>query len=348
MEQLTVNLKSGVSYPIHIGSLPNINLDGKVAIITNPKVSGLHLASLLAKLKAKEIFIVTVSDGEEYKNFSTFETILNNLFNHKLDRKSTIIAFGGGVIGDMTGFVAGVYQRGIEFIGIPTTLLSQVDASVGGKTGINNSYGKNLVGLFHQPKAVYIDIDFLDTLQAREYSAGVAEIIKIAVAFDLEFFNWLCEHPLNKENVAYAIKKAVNLKIKVVQNDEREKGERAKLNYGHTFCHIIEAQTKYKKYLHGEAVAIGMIMANVLAKELKLINDEEFNKIFNLIKINNLPFKYEIESIDEFYNAFFLDKKSSNGKIAFILPQSIGHSIIKDDISEEQVKGSLKTYNEIF
>lgn len=344
MEKLKVNLKSGVSYPINIGGLTDIKLDGKVAIITNPKVSGLHLATLLSKLKAKEVFIISIPDGEEYKNFSTFEDILNNLFNHRLDRKSTIIAFGGGVIGDISGFVAGVYQRGIEFIQIPTTLLSQVDASVGGKTGVNNSYGKNLIGLFHQPKAVYINPDFLDTLEAREYSAGIAEIIKMAVAFDLDFFNWLYDNPLNKDNIVYAIKKAVGLKIKVVQNDEKEKGERAKLNYGHTFCHVIEKETNYKTYLHGEAVAIGIIMANVLAREMKLITDDDFNKILYLIKINNLPIKYEISSIDEFYNAFFLDKKSSNGKIAFILPTSIGSSIIKDDISEKKVKDSLIKY----
>jgi 3-dehydroquinate synthase len=344
MEKLEVNLDNGISYPIHIGSIPNIKLDGKVAIITNPKVSGLHLATLLSKLTAKEVFIISMSDGEEYKNFSTFENILNNLFNHKLDRKSTIIAFGGGVIGDMSGFVAGVYQRGIEFIGIPTTLLSQVDASVGGKTGINNSYGKNLVGLFHQPKAVYIDPDFLDTLASREYSAGIAEIIKMAIAFDLEFFDWLTHNPLNKDNVVYAIKKAVNLKIKVVQNDEKEKGERAKLNYGHTFCHVIEAKTKYKKYLHGEAVAIGMVMANVLAKDIGFITNDEFNKILHLIKINNLPTRYEIDSIDDFYDAFFLDKKSSSGNITFILPNKIGDSVIKSDINEEQIKNSLKRY----
>ncbi len=344
MEKLEVNLKSGVSYPIHIGGLNNIKLDGKVAIITNPKVSGLHLATLLSKLTAKEVFIISISDGEEYKNFTTFENILNDLFNHKLDRKSTIIAFGGGVIGDISGFVAGVYQRGIEFIGVPTTLLSQVDASVGGKTGVNNSYGKNLIGLFHQPKAVYINPEFLDTLNDREYNAGVAEIIKMAVAFDLEFFNWLVDNPLNKDNIVYAIKKAVNLKIRVVQNDEKENGERAKLNYGHTFCHVIEKETNYKKYLHGEAVAIGMVMANVMAKELGFIDDEEFNKIFHLLQINNLPVKYKIDSIDEFYNAFFLDKKSSNGKISFILPNKIGDSIITNEINEGQVKGSLEKY----
>ena len=343
MKTLSVKLKNN-SYDVNIGALQEIKENTKVAIVTNPKVSGLHLKTLLSKLQSTETFIISIPDGEEYKSFSTFEHILDNLFNHKLDRKSVIIAFGGGVIGDISGFVAGVYQRGISFIQIPTTLLSQVDASVGGKTGLNNSYGKNLIGLFHQPKAVYIDPYFLGTLGDREYNSGIAEIIKMAVVFDDEFFDWLCANNLNAENISYAIEKAVLLKIKVVQEDERENGERAKLNYGHTFCHIIEAQTKYKKYLHGEAVAIGMIMANVLSLDLGLITDDEFDKILNLIKANNLPTKYEIDSIDDFYNAFFLDKKSSNGNIAFILPTKIGNAIIKNDISEKQIKQSLINY----
>ncbi|MDD3061049.1 MAG: 3-dehydroquinate synthase, partial [Sulfurimonas sp.] len=172
------------SYDITIDTLPKLHFDTKVAIVTNPKVAGLHLAYLLSKVSAKELYIITVPDGEEYKNQASVDTILESLFNHRFNRKSMLIAFGGGVIGDMCGYVASIYQRGIDFIQIPTTLLSQVDASVGGKTGMNNSYGKNLVGAFHQPRAVYIDPAFLTTLPLREFGAGIAEGVKMAVTFN--------------------------------------------------------------------------------------------------------------------------------------------------------------------
>ncbi len=333
------------SYPIVIDNLPTIELKGKAAVITNPKISGLHLNYLLKNINAKELYIISIPDGEEYKNFETLNFILDRLFDHQLDRKSTLIAFGGGVIGDMTGFAAAIFQRGIDFIQIPTTLLSQVDASVGGKTGINNRYGKNLIGAFHQPRAVYIDTHFLKTLPKREFAAGVAEIIKMAVTFDKEFFEWLEKNDLNlEENLKKAIKKSVEIKAEVVAKDEKESGIRAALNYGHTFAHVIENETNYKRYLHGEAVAIGIIMANALAVELGLISKEEAKRIENILKKYSLPTNYKIDDIDEFYEHFFLDKKSQNSKIKFILPKGIGDVVIKDDIDKDTVKRVLKMF----
>ena len=201
--QVNIALKKVVdnSYNISIDELPKLHFDTKVAIVTNPKVAGLHLGYLLSKISAKELYIITVPDGEEYKNQKSVDTILESMFNHKFNRKSLLIAFGGGVIGDMTGYVSSIYQRGIDFLQIPTTLLSRVDASVGGKTGMNNSYGKNLIGAFHQPKGVYIDPLFLTTLPTREFGAGVAEIVKMAVTFNREFFEFLESADLNNPDV---------------------------------------------------------------------------------------------------------------------------------------------------
>ena len=342
---IDIDLSSSTTknYKITIDNLPKLQFDKKVAIITNPKISGLHLKKLLNNLEAKEIYIITVADGENYKNMETVNYVLNRLFDHKFNRKSLLIAFGGGVIGDMTGFIASIFQRGIEFIQIPTTLLSQVDASVGGKTGVNNSYGKNLIGAFWQPQAVYIDTNFLKTLPTREFGAGVAEIVKMAVIFDKKFFKFLKKNDLrDSENLKFAIKRSVELKAKVVRADEREQGVRASLNYGHTFCHVIENLTNYSTYLHGEAVAIGIKMANSLAVKMNLLAQKNATKIEKLLKSYNLPTEYEIKDVEGFYEAFFLDKKSSDTKIKFILPKSIGGFEIRDDIEKEKVLAVLE------
>lgn len=324
------------SYTIYFGDLPKITHKGKVLIITNPKIAGLHLQTLLANLEAKEIYCHTIPDGESYKNFETINGILEAAFNHRLDRHSLMIAFGGGVIGDMVGFASGIFMRGIDFIQIPTTLLAQVDSSVGGKTGINNHFGKNLIGLFHQPKAVYIDPQFLETLPTREFNAGMAEVIKMAVCFDKNFFNSLQTINItNKNSLLEMIYQAVSIKAKVVAEDEKEHGIRAALNFGHTFGHIIELQSGYGHYLHGEAVGIGIIMANRLALKLHLITQEESNAILNLLQHYQIPTEYQIQDIESFYQAFFLDKKSLNNKIKFILPNGIGNVCFKEDISKE-------------
>jgi 3-dehydroquinate synthase len=333
------------SYPIHIGPLRNIDFDGKVAILTNPKVAGLHLQTLLSKLSAKEVYIITVADGERYKNLETIEFILDRMFDHRLNRKSLLIAFGGGVIGDMGGFASSVYNRGIDFIQIPTTLLSQVDASVGGKTGINNRFGKNLIGAFNQPRAVHIDPSFLQTLPSREFGAGVAEIIKMAVTFNKEFFEWLEKNDLREgNNLLSAITQAVETKARVVEADEKEHGLRAALNYGHTFGHVIENETHYDTYLHGESVAIGMEMANQLACAMGLMSIEEVQRVRTVLERYDLPLSYEISNVDKFYESFFLDKKSSDSGIMFILPQSIGNVTMTDTIDINTVKSILRRF----
>ena len=291
------------------------------------------------------LHIITIDDGEKHKNISTITHILEECCRFGLDRKSMLIAFGGGIIGDITGFAAAIYLRGIDYIQIPTTLLAQVDSSVGGKTGVNNAFGKNLIGAFHQPKAVYIDPHFLGTLPERELHAGLVEVIKMAVCFDKDFFHWLCQNDLNDINhLPYAIKKSVQIKAQVVINDEKEHNERAKLNYGHTFGHIIENQTGYSTYLHGEAVAMGITMANQLALHLGLMDDEEVQAIEGILQKYHLPTTYTIKDIDIFYQQFFADKKSINNRLKFILPLHIGDSIIKDDIPEQTLKNILKQF----
>lgn len=345
--QVEIKLEKVVdqSYSISIDTLPKLHFDKKVAIVTNPKVAGLHLGYLLGKISAKELYIITIPDGEEYKNQNAVDTIMESLFNHRFNRKSMLIAFGGGVIGDITGYVSSIYQRGIDFIQIPTTLLSQVDASVGGKTGMNNSYGKNLIGAFHQPKAVYIDPHFLSTLPKREFGAGVAEIVKMAVTFNQEFFEFLEKEDLSDAKILQeAIKQAVETKAYVVAKDEKEHGLRAALNYGHTFGHVIENQTNYKTYLHGEAVAIGMVMANDTSVELGIMSCDEAERVKKLLEKYGLPVSYTIENVESFYELFYLDKKSSDSNITFILPVGIGDVKITDEVDKQIVLNVLREF----
>ncbi|CAD7286815.1 3-dehydroquinate synthase [Campylobacter suis] len=337
--------KATQKYNVYIDELDEIKLNGKVGIITNPKVAGLWLGWLLERLKCDEYFIITVADGEEYKNMASVEQILEQLFVSKFDRSSMLIALGGGVISDMTGFVASIYERGINFINIPTTLLAQVDASVGGKTGVNNKFGKNLIGSFYQPVAVYCESRFLKTLPEREFAAGLAEAVKMAVMFDSSMLDMLENFNLKDEGaLAKIIYNAVWLKADVVQQDEHEKGLRAVLNYGHTFAHVIENETNYKQFLHGEAVAIGMNMANALAASLGLMSEQEKLRIKRLLEKFSLPTTYKIADENSFYEAFFMDKKSENKKIKFILPKGIGAHEIRSDIKKEQVIEILREF----
>lgn len=331
-----------ITYDITIDDLPQLTFETNVVVVTNPTVSGYHIDTLLSHITANKLNIVTIPDGEAYKTLETVENILNQCFEYKLDRKSILIAFGGGVIGDMTGFTASLYQRGIEFIQIPTTLLSQVDASVGGKTGVNNQYGKNLIGAFYQPKAVYIDPSFLKTLPPREFAAGVAEVVKMAVMFNKAFFTYLQSADLSQaDTIKEMIRKSVELKAWVVNQDEKEAGIRAVLNYGHTFGHVVENETHYDTYLHGEAVAIGMVMANALAIELGLLTQKEADDVKSLLQHAHLPTEYTIKDVEDFYEHFFLDKKSAKGSITFILPQGIGDYKMVSNIDEDIVKKVL-------
>ena len=348
--QVHISLKKVVddSYFITIDTLPKLHFDTKVAVVTNQTVSKLHLDYLLGKISAKELHVIELKDGEEFKNQESIDAILDSLFEHRFNRKSRLIAFGGGVIGDMTGYAASIYQRGIDFIQIPTTLLSQVDASVGGKTGMNNRYGKNLVGAFHQPRAVYIDPYFLTTLPSREFGAGVAEIVKMAVTFNKDFFEFLESADLkNPQVLQEAIKQAVQTKADVVSQDEKEQGIRAALNYGHTFGHVIENETAYKEFLHGEAVAIGMVMANEVALKMNLMTQQETDRVKALLEKYNLPTTYVIEDVKKFYEAFFLDKKSSDTAITFILPLGIGDVVISDKVDMGTIMCVLNKFGKL-
>lgn len=334
MESLQITLQSkDYSYKVHFGGEFSIENYRKILVVSNPKVFALHGAKLLSRLKAESVFVVTIKDGEKYKNLESIKEILDNAFIHKLDRKSLIIGFGGGVITDMAGFAAGIFERGIDFINIPTTLLAQVDASVGGKTGVNSDFGKNLIGLFYQPKAVFLDSEFLSTLPKKELISGISEIIKMAVCFDGEFFSWLENADLlhNQADLKEAIFRSVAIKARIVMQDERENGIRAGLNYGHTFGHIIELLGNYTQFLHGEAVSLGIIKANALAVKLNKLSQQDCNRINALLAKNSLPTQYIVSDKEAFYAHFYLDKKSQNSILRFVVPNGIGQMEIVEN-----------------
>ncbi|MFB1341533.1 3-dehydroquinate synthase [Helicobacter pylori] len=343
MQEIVIPLKEK-SYKVFLGELPKIELKQKALIISDSIVAGLHLSYLLERLKALEVRVCVIESGEKYKNLNSLERILNNAFEMQLNRHSLMIALGGGVISDMVGFASSIYFRGIDFINIPTTLLAQVDASVGGKTGINTPYGKNLIGSFHQPRAVYIDLAFLKTLEKRELQAGVAEIIKMAVCFDKNLVETLETKDL-KDCLEEVIFQSVNIKAQVIMQDEKEQNIRVGLNYGHTFGHAIEKETDYERFLHGEAIAIGMRMANDLALSLGMLTLKEYERIENLLKKFGLIFHYKITDIQKFYERLFLDKKSEDKTIKFILPKGIGAFEVASHIPKETIIKVLEKWH---
>ncbi|GAA9697581.1 3-dehydroquinate synthase [Helicobacter pylori] len=343
MQEIVIPLKEK-SYKVFLGELPKMELKQKALIISDSIVAGLHLSYLLERLKALEVRVCVIESGEKYKNFHSLERILNNAFEMQLNRHSLMIALGGGVISDMVGFASSIYFRGIDFINIPTTLLAQVDASVGGKTGINTPYGKNLIGSFHQPKAVYIDLAFLKTLEKREFQAGVAEIIKMAVCFDKDLVETLETKDL-KDCLEEVVFQSVNIKAQVIMQDEKEQNIRAGLNYGHTFGHAIEKETDYERFLHGEAIAIGMCMANDLALSLGMLTLKEYERIENLLKKFGLIFHYKIIDIQKFYERLFLDKKSEDKTIKFILPKGVGAFEVASHIPKETIIKVLEKWH---
>lgn len=329
----TIQLKHSL---ITLGDLPTISLEGSALVITDENIAPLHLETLLSHLRAKEIFTLILPSGESEKTFQTLEIILEFALQCRLDRKSTLLALGGGVISDLVGLASGLFMRGIDFYNIPTTLLAQVDASVGGKCAINSAKGKNLIGLFYQPRKVFISTEFLRTLPQREFDAGMAEVIKMAVCFSPELFEDLFDVEWVRANLSQVIFQSISIKAHVVSQDEKEKGLRSALNYGHTFGHAIEKEGGYQKYLHGEAVAMGIIMANALAR--KLTNFRDSQRVADLLMRYNLPISYKIQNKDFFYQTLFWDKKTQNNQIKFILPVAIGsfvfHFPSKDEIDQ--------------
>ena len=327
------------SYPISIG--PALLNDGallarhvgggKAAIVTNTTVAPLYLARLEQGLRAagKEVISIVLPDGEEFKNWSSLMRIFDALLANKADRKTTLIALGGGVIGDLTGYAAASYMRGVDFIQVPTTLLSQVDSSVGGKTGINHPLGKNMIGAFYQPRAVIADTSTLETLPDRELSAGLAEVIKHGAIIDAAFFDWIEANigklvARDKGALAYAIARSCEIKADVVRQDEREGGLRAILNFGHTFGHAIEAGMGYGAWLHGEAVGCGMVMAADLSHRMGLVDADTVERVRALVKAAGLPVVAPDLGTARWLELMEVDKKNEGGAIKFILLKPLG------------------------
>lgn len=352
----TINIELGKrSYPIYVGKdlLENFDLvkkhisNKKVAIVTNDKVAPLYLKKITNILLAeKEVISIILPDGESFKNFETLNQIYDELLKNKANRQITLIALGGGVIGDITGFAAATFMRGVDFIQIPTTLLSQVDSSVGGKTGINHRLGKNMIGSFYQPKCVIADISFLDTLPDKELSAGLAEVIKYGLIRDSSFFEWLEENMekiIKKDSqlLIEAVVRSCQNKADIVEADEFESGIRATLNLGHTFGHAIETATGYGKWLHGEAIATGIVMAAYLSEQMGWLTQEENNRIKSLIVDAKLPVSPPDISKQKFLDLMQLDKKTKEDQINLVLQQGIGKAILTSNYDTEKFHNTL-------
>lgn len=352
-KKLTVEISPDKKYPIFIDPKPIENLEekitqytsaNKILIVISKKVDKLYSK----RLKFKNSIKFILKDGEKEKNFKNYQKILNFALKNKLERKDAIVAIGGGVVGDIAGFVASTYLRGIDFIQIPTTLLACVDSSVGGKVAINTNFGKNLVGSFYQPKAVFCNLNFLKTLDKRQFKTGLAEVIKYAFIeknclpnIDFDFFDFLMHNSdkilsRDRETIEKIVEISLNLKTAVVTQDEKEQGLRKVLNFGHTYGHAVEKITNYKKYTHGEAVATGMIFAINLAFKRGLITDEYKNEGLELINKYDLVKKMPKFDNQKLINAMKSDKKVEDGKISFILPSSKSY-VEYFDIKPEEI-----------
>ncbi|UPW19155.1 3-dehydroquinate synthase [Agarivorans sp. TSD2052] len=357
MERLTVALDER-SYPITIGNdlLNHSDLfasaitSNKVMVVTNTTVAELYLEQLLSCLHDYQVDVVSLPDGEQYKNLDTLNQIFSELLAKQHSRDTTIVALGGGVIGDMAGFAAACYQRAVPFVQVPTTLLSQVDSSVGGKTAVNHPLGKNMIGAFYQPKAVVIDINCLATLDKRELAAGMAEVIKYGIIYDADFFSWLETHldglmALEPSLMIKAIARCCEIKAEVVAKDETEQGIRALLNLGHTFGHAIEAEQGYGVWLHGEAVGAGMVMAAETAELAGMIDQQQVARIRALIERTGLPITPPKDmGFEQFIPHMMRDKKVLAGKLRLVLPSSIGTAEVVDSITESDIKTVISRF----
>ncbi|AGF47249.1 3-dehydroquinate synthase [Candidatus Kinetoplastibacterium desouzaii TCC079E] len=354
MNVVTVNVPSG-SYSINIEPGRLDFLDSAVpsdatsiAIVTNPKVGALYLSRVKESLlkTGLSVFVIELPDGEIYKDWVNLNKIFDVLLSNKMDRHAVLVALGGGVIGDITGFAASVYMRGIRFIQVPTTLLAQVDSSVGGKTAVNHPLGKNMIGSFYQPESVEIDIDVLNTLDAKQISSGLSEVIKYGLILDQDFWVW-CENNINKllsldkDALSYAIQRSCELKAYVVGKDEKESGLRAILNLGHTFGHAIESGLGYGNWLHGEAVGCGLVQASVLSSLLFNLDESIVERVKSLVKSIGCPITAPNFSLEKWIDLMLVDKKNQHGKIRFVLITKIGESLVQD-VSEDMIKLAIQ------
>ncbi|OGT89343.1 MAG: 3-dehydroquinate synthase, partial [Gammaproteobacteria bacterium RIFOXYA12_FULL_61_12] len=319
----------------------------QVLIVSNKTVAPLYLDRVKACLEGLQVEECILPDGEQYKTLEVLNRIFDRLLGRRFDRGCCLIALGGGVIGDMTGFAAACYQRGVPFIQVPTTLLSQVDSSVGGKTGVNHPLGKNMIGAFYQPRCVLIDTDSLNTLDDRQLSAGLAEVIKYGLINDPGFFAWLEEHmdALRSRDVkalTHAIERSCADKAAIVASDEKEAGNRALLNLGHTFGHAIETGMGYGEWLHGEAVAVGICMAADLSRRMGWIRQDECDRIYALIHQAGLPSQPPTQiSPQQFSELMAVDKKVMDGKLRLVLLKGIGHAVVTDQFDLPALNDTL-------
>ena len=355
MQTLRVELGER-AYPIHIGEgllsdaallEPHLDLP-KAAIVTNTTVAPLYLQRLSGALQSKKVNVISIvlEDGERYKDWATLNRIYDALLEHRCDRKTALIALGGGVIGDLAGFAAATYMRGIPFIQVPTTLLAQVDSSIGGKTGINHPLGKNMIGAFYQPRVVLADTAALASLPPRELSAGLAEVIKHGLIRDESFVDWLEQNverlrACDTEALAHAVRRCCEIKAEVVAEDERETGVRALLNFGHTFGHAIESALGYGNWLHGEAVAAGMVMAADLSRRLGFIAQADLDRIVSLLNRAGLPTMQPGIAPERLLELMALDKKTEGGQLRFVLLDRIGAASIRAEVQSAMLQETM-------
>jgi 3-dehydroquinate synthase len=356
MQTLTVALADR-SYPIHIGSgllrqpqwLQGVIGGRDVLLVSNTTVAPLYAGTLRDALGGRELIEVILPDGEQHKSLATASRVFDVLITNRMARDSVIVALGGGVVGDLAGFVAACYQRGIDFVQVPTTLLAQVDSSVGGKTAVNHPGGKNLIGAFHQPHAVIADTDTLATLPARELQAGLAEVIKYGLICDAQFFAWLEQNMaqlLAREPaaLAHAIHRSCQIKAEFVARDEREQGDRALLNLGHTFGHAIEAATGYVEWLHGEAVGAGMLIAADLSRRLGALAVADVQRIEALLRAAGLPTEAPRIGAGTAAGYMSIDKKVQSGRVRLVLMQGLGRARLASDYDDEALRETLRAH----
>jgi len=356
METIRVAL-AGRSYPVHIGAgaidaealyRPHLRA-GRIAVVTNPVVAALYLERVkaaLARAGAAPAIEVLVEDGEQAKSWPALEGVFDGLLAARMGRDGLLVALGGGVVGDLAGFAAAVYQRGIPFIQVPTTLLAQVDSSVGGKTAVNHARGKNMIGAFHQPAAVIADVGTLATLPERELRAGVAEVIKHGFALDAALVAWLennMERLLARDAAAltHAVRRSCELKAQMVAADERETGARALLNFGHTFGHAIEVGAGYGVWLHGEAVAAGMVMAAALSVRAGLLPAADAERLHRLVQLAGLPVAGPALAPERYLELMAGDKKAAGGRARYVVLKAVGRAALRDDIDERAVRDAI-------
>ncbi|GGY36114.1 3-dehydroquinate synthase [Bacterioplanes sanyensis] len=359
MKTLNVDLGER-SYPIYIGrqllaepQFYHSHIRGsQVLVVSNETVAPLYLNAVRQALSGYKLDEVILPDGEQYKTLDVLNQVFDGLLSHQHNRSTTLLALGGGVVGDMTGFAAACYQRGVDFIQVPTTLLSQVDSSVGGKTAVNHSLGKNMIGAFHQPRCVIADTDTLETLPERELSAGLAEVIKYGLICDQPFFDWLETNieslmARDPEALAYAIEQSCHDKAHIVAQDEKESGIRAILNLGHTFGHAIETHQGYGEWLHGEAVATGMLMAADLSRRLGWISALDVERLQRLLSKARLPIVGPAQMSDHDYvSRMQVDKKVLDGRLRLVLLKSIGQALVTGEVPEAALLETLADYRD--